>query len=424
MNEAVCLFCVSLIAGTEFLVCRAASFKERGKAKRRKKRQDRGEKMNKKDFLDISRLKECCIYLEDPRRQSGNFQHELTNIFVIALIGIICGCEGWDEIEDYAQSRREWFETVLCLSKDIPSEATLRRVFSLLKPESVERVYREWITPYIGNCMNKQISIDGKTVCGVARGSGEMSNLHVVSAWVKEDGVCLGQIRTREKSNEITAIPLLLDGLDVRGGTVTIDAMGCQKAIAEKVIARGANYVLAVKGNQPKLMEEMKEYFMWARNDEVEMSHLQTYAEDERTRDRRVQRQTIVSSEIAWFEGMRDWKELRSFVLVEQKTTTAQGASTEERMYISSLETDAKAFAGFTKGHWDIENNLHWMLDTAFQEDDSLIHTGHAPENFSLLRKMALTMLRKAGSNKASVRRKQKIAAYDSDFLSSVLRLF
>ena len=316
-----------------------------------------------------------------------------------------------------------WFERFLTLPNGIPSETTLRRVFSLLKPESVERVYREWIRPYIGSCMNKQINIDGKTVCGVARGSGELCNLHVVSAWVKEDGVCFGQIRTEEKSNEITAIPVLLDSLDIRGGTVTIDAMGCQKAIAEKIINRGGNYVLAVKGNQPTLMAEMKEYFQWARNDEVEAGQLLTCSEDKRSRDRRVKRQITVANNISWFEGMKEWKGLRTFILVEQKTTTANGTSREERLYISSLEAESKAFADFTRGHWDIENGLHWMLDTAFHEDDSLIHTGHAPENFSVLRKIAMALLKNAGSPKVSVRRKMKLASYDPDFLARTLLL-
>jgi predicted transposase YbfD/YdcC len=347
----------------------------------------------------------------------------LENIFVIALVGIICGCEGWDEIEDYAQSKREWLGTFLDLPNDIPSEATLRRVFSLLKPEDVERVYREWIRPYIGSCINKQISIDGKTVCGVSRGSGEISNLHVVSAWVKEDGVCFGQLRTDEKSNEITAIPLLIDSLDVRGGIVTIDAMGCQKAIAAKIIQKEANYVLAVKANQPTLMSEMKEYFAWAREDTVESRQLAVYQEDERTRERRVIRQTTVSNEISWFESRPDWEGLRTFVQVEQQTITPNGTTKEERLYISSLQADAVDFSRLTRGHWSIENSLHWVLDTSFHEDASLVHTGHAPENFSVMRKLALTMLKKAGSPKVSIRRKQKIASYSDDFLAQVLAI-
>lgn len=379
--------------------------------------------MKRNELLDIMRLKECCVYLEDPRRQSGNYQHKLTDIFVIALTGIVCGCEGWDEIEDYAQTKQEWLKTYLGLANGIPSESTLRRVFSLLEPQSVERVYREWITPYIGTCINKQISIDGKTVRGVAKGSGEISNLHVVSAWVKEDGVCFGQLRTEEKSNEITAIPLLIDSLDIRGGTVTIDAMGCQKAIAAKIIEKEANYVLAVKANQPTLMSEMKEYFAWAQKDTIESRQLAVYQEDERTRDRRVIRQTTASSEISWFEDRQEWAGLRTFVQIEQQTITPHGATKEERLYISSLQANAVDFSRLTRGHWSIENSLHWVLDTSFHEDASLVHTGHAPENFSILRKLAMTLLKKAGSPKVSIRRKQKIASYSDDFLSQVLAL-
>lgn len=377
--------------------------------------------MDRKELLDFERLKECCIHLHDPRRQSGNYRHELTNIFVIALIGIICGCEGWDEIEDYAHSKQEWLKTFLSLPNGIPSEATFRRVLSILDPGNIEKVYREWITPYIGTCMNKQVCIDGKTVCGVSRGSGEMSNLHVVSAWVKEDGVCFGQVRTQEKSNEITAIPLLLDSLDVRGATVTIDAMGCQKKIVEKIIDQKANYVLAVKGNQPTLATEIKEYFDWACGDEVESRTLEIYREDERSRDRRVERITTVSTDISWFEDQKEWKRLHSFVRIEQRTTTAKGTAKEERFYISSLDAGAMAFANYTRSHWSIENNLHWMLDTTFHEDASLIHMGHAPENFSVLRKVSMALLKRAGSPKVSIRRKRKIASYDDAFLRSVL---
>ena len=271
--------------------------------------------------------------------------------------------------------------------------------------------------------MNKQISIDGKTICGVARASVEESRLHVVSAWVKEDGVSFGQIRTEEKSNEITAIPQLLEGLDVEGGTVTIDAMGCQKAIADKIVACKANYVLAVKGNQPTLMEEMQEYFKWAETDEVERKHLVICTEDEDSRDRRVSRCITVSDDIAWFEDKAAWKELRTFIRVEQTTIRASGTTKEDRYYISNLERDAPVFANLIRRHWAIENCLHWMLDATFHEDSSLIYSGHAPENLSIVRKIAMTMLKKAGLPKLSIRRKQRLASYNRDFLVEVLRL-
>ena len=380
--------------------------------------------MDKKEYLSVERLINICEnHLEEPRRTSGNYQHGLTDIFVIVLVGIICGCEGWEEIYDYAQANEDWLRTFLKLPNGIPSEATLRRVFSLLPPKSVERVYREWIMPYVGTCMNKQISIDGKTVCGVATGSGETSKLHVVSAWVKEDGVCFGQTKTQEKSNEITAIPELLDTLDIEGGTITIDAMGCQRAIAEKIVKKKANYVLAVKGNQPTLLEEMKTYFQWAQENKVEADTLETFIENEDSRDRRVSREVVVSTDVAWFENLKDWAELKTFIRVRQKTVTAKGTSTEERYYISNLEADSAKFANYVRSHWNIENRLHWMLDAVFHEDDSLIHTGHAPENLSVIRKIALPFLKKAGSPKVSVRRKQRLASYKRDFLEDVLRL-
>ena len=389
----------------------------------KKRRHEVKKGMNRNEYLSIQRLITICEGMEEPRRESGNYQHELTDIFVIILVAIICGCEGWDEIWDYAQSNGEWFSSFLSLANGIPSEATLRRVFSMLKPEGVEKVYREWILPYVGSCMNKQISIDGKTVCGVARASGEESRLHVVSAWVKEDGVSFGQIRTEEKSNEITAIPQLLDSLDVKGGTVTIDAMGCQKAIADKIVACKANYVLAVKGNQPTLMNEMKEYFAWAQTDEVERKRLSICTEEEDSRDRRVSRCITVSNDISWFEDKTLWKELRTFIRVEQTTVKASGTTKEERYYISNLERDALVFANLTRQHWAIENCLHWMLDATFHEDDSLIYSGHAPENLSVLRKIAMTMLKKAGQPKVSIRRKQRLASYNRDFLQKILRL-
>ena len=219
-----------------------------------------------------------------------------------------------------------------------------------------------------------------KQYAGVSRASGEESKLHVVSAWIKEDGVSFGQIRTEEKSNEITAIPELLNGLDVEGGTITIDAMGCQKAIADKIVACKANYVLAVKGNQSTLMEEMQEYFAWAETDEVERKRLSICNEDEDSRDRRVSRCISVSNDIAWFADKAAWKELRTFIRVEQTTVRASGTTKEERYYISNLERDALVFANLTRQHWAIENCLHWMLDATFHEDASLdsVYTNYA----------------------------------------------
>ena len=209
--------------------------------------------MKRAKQLSFERLKKLCGGIKDPRRRWGNKRHELTDILIISLLAIICGCKTWKEIRDYGVIKKEWLRTFLTLPHGIPCEATFRRLMEKLKPERLEKVYREWVRPYVGNCLQKQICVDGKTICGVSRRSDQM--LHMVSAWIREDGISLGQLKVKEKSNEIIAIPALLGVLEISGGTVTIDAIGCQKAIAEEIIGKEANYVLSVKLNQPTLYE-------------------------------------------------------------------------------------------------------------------------------------------------------------------------
>lgn len=377
--------------------------------------------MQKKRLLTLKRLKACSMRIKDPRRQSGNFRHRLVDILVIALLGIISGCETWEEIADYGKSKKAWLGKELELPNGTPDETTFRRVFARIRPESLENMYREWVTPYVGSCRNKQIGIDGKTIRGVARGSGEENNVHMISAWVREDGITLGQIKVEEKENEIVAIPQLLKTLDIQGSIITIDAMGCQRVIAEKIISSQAHYVLTVKGNQPTLQEEIAAYFQWAQTDEIEKKHLLWDEQTEWTHGRYYMRRTVVSSDIHWFESKKDWPQLRSFIMVERKRIDLQNTSFERQYYISSLEASPSQFASYIRGHWSIENNLHWMLDATFHEDKSLIFAGHAPQNLSVLRKIALAFLKKDTSHKISIRRKQRLAAYDDDFALSLL---
>jgi len=225
---------------------------------------------------------------------------------VIALLGIICGCESWEEIHDYGETKKKWLKTFLTLKKGIPSADTIRRLFERIKPEEMEKMYREWVLPYVGSCLQKQVCIDGKTV----RGAG--GQLHVVSAWIREDGITLGQVKTDEKSNEITAIPELLETLDIKGGIVTIDAMGCQRKISQKVIEQEANYLFAVKLNQPTLYEEISEYFQWAVGDEVESKILSRFEVAQKGHGRISRWRVTASSEVAWFESKSDWVGLTS----------------------------------------------------------------------------------------------------------------
>lgn len=375
--------------------------------------------MKREKTLSIKRLIGLCKRIEDPRRVWGNKRHELTTILIIAVLAIISGCEHWEEIHDYGKMKREWLKTLLPMPNGIPSEPTFRRVFARITPEALEEVYRQWVWPYVGSCLNKQICVDGKTLCGVNR-RGD-AKLHMVSAWVREDGIALGQLRTEEKSNEITAIPKLLKSLDIWGSVISIDAMGCQREIAQTVIDCQAHYLLTVKDNQPTLHEEIKEYFQWAREDLIESKRISVHTETSYEHGRKVFWRVFATKDTVWFEDHVKWSNLRSFVCVERTRTQDGIASTQTAFYISSLEADADVFLRLTRGHWSVENQLHWLLDVAFCEDASLVHTGHAPQNLSLLRKIALALIRLDTSCKASVNRKRKMAAYDDAFALALL---
>jgi len=375
--------------------------------------------MKRKEYLTIRRLQGLCKRMKDPRRRYGNKRHSMVDILVMVLLAVICGCETWDEIHDYAVDKREWLRTFLVLPNGIPSVSTLRRMLCAIKPKALEGVYRQWVDPYIGSCIRKHVSIDGKTVCGVKRG-GDPS-LHIISAWVREDGISLGQVKVDDKSNEITAIPKLIEELDVSGGVVSTDAMGCQRKIAEAIIANEANYVLAVKENQPILHEEIREYFQWATADPIEKRSLQVYEKEEHTHGRTASWRVTVTTDILWFESKKDWKCLRSFIMVERTRIVKGVTSLETAYYISSLEPTAQEAFSYVRGHWSVENQLHWILDVAFHEDRCNIHAGNAPQNLSLLRKMALTCLKKDYTLKASIPRKQKRAARHNDYAFSLI---
>lgn len=368
---------------------------------------------DRKETLSINRLVGICRKLPDERRHSGNFRHRLTDVLVICLLGMICGYETWEEIWDYARAKRLFLWRTLGIRYGIPSPSTMRRVMGMIEPEALEEVYREWVKPYIGSCLGKQISVDGKTIRGAGR-TGECT-LHMVSAWIQEDGITMGQLKTEERSNEITAVPALLSFLDIRGGIVSIDAMGCQKAIAKQIIAQEAQYVLAVKANQPTLREEIEEYFAWAQRDSVESHFLQTHAQTEKGHGR-ITNWKVQICDAGWFEDKEEWPLLHTFICVERTCSRGNGTSQEKAFFISSLHADAKTFHRLIRNHWGIENRLHWSLDVSFHEDACLVHEANAAQNLSLLRKAALAVIRADSSRKASVNRKRKIAAIDDSF--------
>ena len=385
--------------------------------------------MEKIKVLSLERLIELFEDLPDPRRPGGNIRHKLVDLLVIILLGVICGCETWIEIEDYAHAKYEWLKTFLELPGGVPSNDTYRRLMTRILPQKLEDAYRRWVLPYVGGCIGKQIAIDGKTIC--AASSYRLNNeetpegkLHIISAWVREDGVSLGQIKTDEKSNEITAIPKMLDTMDIMGAVVTIDAMGCQVDIAEKIVDLKANYLLALKKNQPGLYESVDEYFNWARTEPIEKKQLKEYRYEEHEHGRHIYRRVEVCNDVSWIETVREWKQLSAIICVTRKGER-EGRQTEETAYyISSREWEADEAAKYIQGHWTIENNLHWSLDTAFKEDESQIFMGHSQENLSVIRKIAQKLLKAETTFKGvSIRRKAKRVALLNDYAEKVLML-
>lgn len=356
--------------------------------------------------------------IPDPRVQRGR-RHKLVDILVIALCGFLAGCEGWVDVELFGLSRQKWLHKFLELPNGIPSHDTFGRVFALLDPQQLARMLRQFVQAAVGSLHEQGVAIDGKTL----RRSGEPVNgkeaLHLVSAWATQQGVVLGQVPTADHSNEITAIPVLLQLLDLRGAVVTIDAMGCQKEIARQVRAQGADYVLAVKDNQPSLAKLLRYKLGRGRP----TAPREQWQSSEHSHGRREQR-TYTAMKAPTAIG-RHWPDTKSIVRVDRRSTNAQGKTSKEvRYFISSLPPQAKRLAAPIRGHWGIENQLHWSLDVTFNEDQSRIRQGHAAENAALLRRLALSILKQDTRYADSLRCKRLRAAWETSALEHFLTIF
>lgn len=371
----------------------------------------------------LERLKHYFGQLTDPRAKAAK-RHELLDIIIIAVCGVICGADSWVDIEEFGKAKLEWFRSFLDLPNGIPSHDTFGRVFARLEPESFERCFLSWAQGMKEALERRHIALDGKTLRRSHDQAAGKGPLHLVSAWATEEGLVLGQQKVAGHSNEITAIPQLLDVLDVAGAVVTIDAMGTQKAIAQKLIERGADYVLALKANQGKLYEEVGECFTasseagavgWGhhRHETVNGGH-------GRVEQRRYW--SIWDPEyLTYLDEDREWAGLRSIVMVEAQRQKGEESSLERRYYLSSLAGDAKELGEAIRGHWGIENCLHWVLDVAFREDDSRARRGNAPENLALIRRLALNLLRREKTSKVGVKAKRLKSAWSEDYLLKVL---
>lgn len=360
--------------------------------------------------------------MDDPR-VVGRCTYRLVEVVVIGICAVLCGAETWTEVEEFGESKRAWLEQFLKLEQGIPSHDTFRRVFSILPAEVLEARFRTWVEAAFQIEQGQVIAIDGKTV----RGAG-LRALHLVSAWAHRNGVVLGQRKVDEKSNEITAIPQLLDDLYLAGSIVTLDAMGTQTAIAQKIIDKRADYVLALKGNHGQLHADIQEWFAWASERQFQdMPH--SYAHTVNKNHGRIDiRQCWALSDPHAFEVIRHydgWAGLQSIVMVqrERRALDNQPVAPETLYFLSSLPPDAERLLSAIRAHWSIENNFHWTLDVVFHEDDARIRVLNGAENFAILRRFALNLLKRHPA-KLSLKRKRFKAALDDSFLTQLLHYF
>ena len=366
-------------------------------------------------------LVECFAEIEDPRIERTRL-HSLEEILVLSVLAVIAGAEGWEDIEDYGKYKLSWLRRFLKFKNGIPSHDTISRVFRALKPGVFQEAFMMWVHSLHQELGFKQIAIDGKSLRRSHDHASLKKMLHSVCAWSVENHLVLGEQAVDEKSNEITAIPKLLDQLEIKGAIVTIDAMGCQKEIAEKITDGGGEYVLGAKDNHPKLCAAIAEHFIAAHEADFKGFDVRHYQTDEKGHGR-IETRHYYQSSIP--ESMREqtdqWSKMRTICQVINLTERDGKETSEVRYYISSLPLGVKRLASAARGHWGIENSLHWVLDMTFNEDQSRIRKDHGAENFGLLRRFAIGII-KQDISKGSIRRKRKKAGWDDSFLLTMLR--
>jgi len=373
----------------------------------------------------------------DPRKKH-NLKHKLIDILIIGVCGVIAGCNNFEEIEEWALMKEEFLRKFLELRNGIPSHDTINRVFSIIDPRIFFQCFMSWISEVRVMLGEKEISIDGKTLCGSRSTKfGKRSALHLVSAWSSQMQISLGQVRTHEKSNEITAIPELLNLLMIEGCIITIDAMGCQKEIAALIIEKKANYVLALKKNHGDFHEEVETYFNDVEKSNFKNEDCEIFKTIEKDHGRIEKRTVVITNNINWITQKPLWKSLQCIVMVIAERKEKDKKTIEKRYYITSLNKNAEKIAHIIRSHWSIENQLHWHLDVNFAEDYSRLRTKNNAENFSSLRKIALALLKQESNKpesfandterrlnkKKSIRCKRLRALLDEKYLLKIIGL-
>jgi predicted transposase YbfD/YdcC len=362
--------------------------------------------------------------LDDPRVERTK-RHPLLAILAIALCGVIVGAESWDEIEEFGNAKAEWFGHVLDLPHGIPSHDTFNRVFAALDPHQFRACFAAWMQGVAQVLPTEVIALDGKTL----RRSHDRLNgreaIHLISAWASRNQLVLAQERVETKANEITAVPQLLQVLALNGCLVSIDAIGCQREIAQQILDHGGDYILALKENQPTLWEEVQSLFVQARD------HLFVDLVEEQARDvskghgrLEIRHHTVIADPdvLAWLDDEYGWPGLKALGMVEAERRLGATRSTQTRYYLLSRALSAKDFGAAVRSHWGIENQVHWTLDVTFGEDHSRIRAGYAAENVAVLRQLALNLVRHHQTNRLSIKAKRKKAGWDNAYLLQLLQ--
>jgi predicted transposase YbfD/YdcC len=361
--------------------------------------------------------------MEDPRDNQGK-RHRLLDIIAIAITGVICDANGWEDIAELGECKQEWFETFLELPHGIPSHDTFARVFARLDPDAFEVCFGQWMAHLNQTSQGRLIAVDGKTLRRSFDTAANKAAIHMINAWCLTNQTVLGQVVCEDKANEITTMPKLLQLLDLQGAVVTADAMHCQRDTARRIVEGGGDYLLAVKDNQPALRQDLELLFDQGLTGDCQGVRYDFVEDVDAGHGRIETRRCWCCEDLAGLDPNGAWAGLRSVARVQRVRQLGEEVSTLNHYYISSLPgTEAKRILEVSRGHWSVENQLHWCMDVVFHEDDRRIRAGHAAENFTRLSRIALNLLKADKTKKTSIRRKRKIAGWSLDYMLHLLTL-